>query len=69
MLLADIMTRLENMFDVLSTDGFSPMQQAYTDNWLHTGQQVRAKVHGTFWSTELAFADFHARPKGLLPSR
>jgi biotin--protein ligase len=33
-------TRLENMLGVLSTDGFSPLQQAYTDNWLHAGQRV-----------------------------
>ncbi len=40
MLLADIVTGLEDMLGVLTTDGFGPLQQAYTDNWLHTGQQV-----------------------------
>ncbi len=45
-LLADIVTRLENMLGVLSTDGFSPLQQAYTDNWLHAGQRVRAPLIG-----------------------
>ncbi len=43
-LLADIMTRLESMLRVLTDEGFGPLEQAYTDSWLHTGQQVNA--HG-----------------------
>ncbi len=43
-LLADIMTRLESMLRVLTDEGFSPLEHAYTDSWLHTGQQ--ASAHG-----------------------
>ena len=43
-LLADIMMRLESMLRIVSDEGFGPLEQAYTDSWLHTGQQVGA--HG-----------------------
>ena len=44
-LLADIMMRLESMLRVLTNEGFGPLEQAYTDSWLHTGQHVSA--HGS----------------------
>ena len=39
-LLAGIMGQLEAMLDVLAAQGFAPLQAAYLEAWLHTGQQV-----------------------------
>ena len=39
-LLARTMTLLERHIDTLQTEGFQPMEAAYLDGWLHTGQQV-----------------------------
>ena len=39
-LLAGIMGQLEAMLDVLAAQGFEPLQAAYLDAWLHSGQQV-----------------------------
>jgi biotin---protein ligase len=44
-LLATILTLLERHVQTLQTQGFQPIQAAYTDNWLHTGQQVNTAVH------------------------
>lgn len=34
------MGQLEAMLDVLAAQGFAPLQAAYLEAWLHTGQQV-----------------------------
>lgn len=34
------MGQLEAMLDVLAAQGFAPLQAAYLDAWLHSGQQV-----------------------------
>ena len=41
-LLPAILNNLERMLDVLVRDGFGPLESAYLDAWLHTGQQVQA---------------------------
>ncbi|KAK9816792.1 hypothetical protein WJX72_005169 [[Myrmecia] bisecta] len=38
--LAGIMNRLEVLLDVLSRDGFGPLEDEYTSLWLHTKQEV-----------------------------
>ena len=40
MLLAVIMGNVEDMLNVLCSNGFAPLRQAYLNAWLHTGQQV-----------------------------
>lgn len=39
-LLATTLTLLERHIYTLQTEGFQPMEAAYLDSWLHTGQQV-----------------------------
>lgn len=39
-LLATTLTLLERHIHTLQTEGFEPIQTAYLDSWLHTGQQV-----------------------------
>lgn len=39
-LLASILLLLEQHVRTLQGEGFGPLEAAYTDNWLHTGQQV-----------------------------
>jgi biotin-(acetyl-CoA carboxylase) ligase len=39
-LLATTLTLLERHIHTLQTEGFEPIQAAYLDSWLHTGQQV-----------------------------
>lgn len=39
-LLADILSLLERHVHTLRTEGFGPLEAAYTDNWLHSGQEV-----------------------------
>lgn len=39
-LLASVLNRLEGLLDTLLREGFAPLQAAYLDAWLHTGQQV-----------------------------
>ena len=34
------MGQLEAMLDVLAAQGFAPLQAAYLEAWLHSGQQV-----------------------------
>lgn len=41
-LLPAILNNLERMLDVLVRDGFGPLESAYLDAWLHSGQQVQA---------------------------
>ena len=37
------MTRLESMLGTLIDDGFGPLEQSYTDSWMHSGQHVRGQ--------------------------
>lgn len=39
-LLAGILNNLESMLEVLVQDGFAPLESAYLQAWLHSGQQV-----------------------------
>lgn len=39
-LLAEVMTRLEPMLELLSREGFGPFEGDYLDAWLHSGQRV-----------------------------
>ena len=41
-LLPAILNNLERMLNVLVRDGFGPLESAYLDAWLHSGQQVQA---------------------------
>jgi hypothetical protein len=38
-----VLARLEALLDVLAAQGFEPLQAAYLDAWLHSGQQARAQ--------------------------
>jgi biotin-(acetyl-CoA carboxylase) ligase len=40
-LLAEILLLLELHVQTLQAEGFHPIEAAYIDNWLHTGQQVQ----------------------------
>eukprot|EP00195_Chlamydomonas_chlamydogama_P007821 CAMPEP_0202893470 /NCGR_PEP_ID=MMETSP1392-20130828/3052_1 /ASSEMBLY_ACC=CAM_ASM_000868 /TAXON_ID=225041 /ORGANISM="Chlamydomonas chlamydogama, Strain SAG 11-48b" /LENGTH=357 /DNA_ID=CAMNT_0049577817 /DNA_START=158 /DNA_END=1231 /DNA_ORIENTATION=- len=42
LVLAHIITRLEQCFDVLQDQGFEPLEPAYLASWLHSGQRVMA---------------------------
>jgi len=36
-----VLAQLEALLDVLAAQGFEPLQAAYLDAWLHSGQQAR----------------------------
>ena len=40
-LLASTLNTMEIMLSTLADQGFAPLEKTYTDNWMHTGQQVR----------------------------